>query len=123
MENLFSLRDPEQHASLRRRIGGLYANTSVKDFEQNVDASVTIFLRSLAGQMQDGVTSIDMAKWMHLYAYDCLSQVNVSQPLGFMEIGGDVKDKNGLGYIEAADTIFYMVGLVCLWSPCRNIES
>lgn len=112
MENMFSLRDIEQHASLRRRIGGLFAKTSVKDLEPNVDICVSYFLQRLAEQTNDGVVTIDMAKWMHFYAYDCLSQINLSKALGFMEIGGDVMDKNGLGYIEAADMIFYMVGLV-----------
>ncbi|KAJ4413456.1 hypothetical protein N0V82_008530 [Gnomoniopsis sp. IMI 355080] len=123
MENMFSLRDIEQHASLRRRIGCLFANTSVKDLESNVDLSVNYFLRWLAEQTKDGVATIDMAKWMHFYAYDCLSQINVSKSLGFMEIGDDVKDKNGLGYIEAAGTIFYMVGLFTLKEVEARIAS
>ncbi|KAI1463443.1 benzoate 4-monooxygenase cytochrome P450 [Daldinia caldariorum] len=106
LENLFSLRDVQRHATLRRNIGGLYTKAAVKDFEPQVDSCIELFMRQLADKTKDGPTTLDMSLWLHLFAYDCLSEMNVSKKLGFLERGQDVN-----GTIESADKIFFMVGL------------
>lgn len=105
LENLFSIRDVQYHASLRKNIGGLYTKSAVKEFEPQIASCVALFLQRV-GEEKD--KPLDMSLWLHLYAYDCLGDVNVSEKLGFLEQGSDVD-----GMIEAADRIFYMVGLVC----------
>lgn len=67
-------------------------------------------MRQLADKTRDGPVTLDMSVWLHLFAYDCLSEINVSKKLGFLERGQDVG-----GTIESSDKIFFMVGLVCLW--------
>ncbi|KAL7624947.1 hypothetical protein AAE478_004161 [Parahypoxylon ruwenzoriense] len=106
LENLFSLKDVQRHATLRRNIGGLYTKTSVKGFEPQVDSCIDLFMRQLADRTRDGPAKLDMSLWLHLFAYDCLSEINVSKKLGFLDRGKDVG-----GTIESADKIFYMVGL------------
>ncbi|KAG8159162.1 hypothetical protein KVR01_010823 [Diaporthe batatas] len=107
LENLFSLRDVQRHATLKRNIGGLYTRTAVKDFEPNIDRCVSLFLGQLAERTKpNGHVTLDMSLWLHLYAFDCLSAVNLSKPLGFLESGQDVKSMIG-----SADQIFVLVGL------------
>ncbi|KAI2768408.1 benzoate 4-monooxygenase cytochrome P450 [Daldinia loculata] len=106
LENLFSLRDVQRHATLKRNIGGLYTKSAVKDFEPQVDSCIDLFMRQLADKTRDGPVTLDMSVWLHLFAYDCLSEINVSKKLGFLERGQDVG-----GTIESSDKIFFMVGL------------
>jgi hypothetical protein len=109
LENLFSIRDVQYHARLRRNIGNLYTKTAAKDFEPLIDSSVELFVTRIDKLSKDGLVTLDMALWLHLYAYDSLAQVNVSKRLGFLEAGQDVD-----GMIAAANKIFYMVGLVSI---------
>ena len=104
LENLFSTRDPHYHASLRKNIAGLYTKSAVKEFEPQIGECVALFLRRMK---EEQAKSLDMSSWLHFYAYDCLSEVNVSQKIGFLEHGRDMN-----GWIEAADKVFLAVGLV-----------
>ncbi|KAI1389365.1 benzoate 4-monooxygenase cytochrome P450 [Hypoxylon trugodes] len=106
LENLFSLRDAQRHATLKRNIGGLYTKTAVRDFEPHIDSCIDLFMKQLAERTRDGPTELNMSVWLHLFAYECLSEINVSKKLGFLEQGKDVN-----GTIESSDKIFYMVGL------------
>ncbi|KAF2971588.1 hypothetical protein GQX73_g1920 [Xylaria multiplex] len=107
LENLFSLRDAPRHLSLKRNIGGLYTKAAVKDFESKIDSCVKLFIQQLADRTKDGAARLDMSLWLHLFAFDCLSEVNVSKKLGFLESGKDVND-----IIKSSDKIFYLVGLL-----------
>ncbi|KAI0902791.1 cytochrome P450 oxidoreductase [Ustulina deusta] len=106
LENLFSLRDVSRHAMLRRNIGGLYTKASVAGFETKINDCVTLFMTQLADRTKAGSTKMDMSLWLHLLAFDCLGEINVSKNLGLLESGQDVN-----GFIEASDKIFYIVGL------------
>ena len=109
--NLFSIQDVNYHTSLKKNIGGLYTKAAVRDFEPQIDSCVHLFLDQLGGHCKDGPTTIDMSLWLHLFAFDCLGEVNVSKMFGFLKQGQDVR-----GMIAAADQIFRMVGLVG-WPP------
>jgi hypothetical protein len=108
LENLFSLRDTQRHTTLKRTIGGFYTKTAVKDFESKIDTCVGLFMSKLGEHVGSEALELDMSMWLHLFAYDCLSEINVSERLGFLEEGKDVGGK-----IASADSIFYLVGLVC----------
>lgn len=108
LENLFSLRDAKRHTTLRRNIGAIYKKSVVWDLEPNIDRCVDEFLRQLAERTDHGPTNLNMSLWLHLFAFDCLSEVNVSKQLGFLQRGQDVEDM-----ICSSDKIFAMVGLVC----------
>ena len=81
----------------------------MKDFESSIDSCIHLFLQRLKESSQDGIHTLDMSLWLHLFAYDCLGEINISKKFGFMEKGRDVD-----GMIQAADKIFWMVGLVCV---------
>lgn len=107
LENLFSLRDANRHAALKRAIGGLYKKSVVVDLEPNIDRCIGEFLRQLGKRTERGPADLDMSFWLHLFAFDCLGEVNVSKQLGFLQRGQDVEDMIG-----SSDKIFAMVGLV-----------
>ena len=107
MENLFSIRNVDYHACLRRNIGHLYTRAAVQDFEPQIDRCTEIFVNRMHELTSQGSATLDMSLWLHLYAYDCLGEVNVSKRFGFMERGTDVD-----GMIKAANKIFLMVGIV-----------
>lgn len=106
-DNLFSLRDTQQHAILKRNIGGLYTKASVSDFQPNIDHCVDLFLKQVGARTEHGPAVFDMSLWLHLFAFDALGGMNVSKPLGFLETGEDVE-----AMIGTYDKIFMMVGLV-----------
>lgn len=106
-QRIFSLRDAKRHATLRRTIGGSYKKSSVEDLEPNIDRCVNEFLRQLGERTEHGPTNLDMSLWLHLFAFDCLSEVKVWKQLGFLQGGQDVEDM-----IWSADKTFAMVGLV-----------
>lgn len=64
-------------------------------------------MSQLAKLSKERPATLDMSLWLHLFAFDCLGEVNLSRKIGFLEGGRDVG-----GMIAAADRIFYMVGLV-----------
>ncbi|KAJ2983966.1 hypothetical protein NUW58_g6157 [Xylaria curta] len=106
LENLFSLRDAPRHAALRRNIGGLYTKAAVADFESKIDDCVMLFMKQLTNRTRIEPAKLDMSLWLHLLAFDCLGEINVSKKLGLLETGRDVN-----GFIETSDKIFYIVGL------------
>lgn len=114
---MFSLRDVQRHATLKRNIGGLYTKTAVKEFEPNVDRCVDALLRQLAEKTKlgSGSTVLDMSFWLHLFAFEILSEVNTSKKLGFLDRGEDVNDMIG-----SADKIFLLVGLVSTFVPFES---
>lgn len=75
-------------------------------------------MKQLADRTKDGAANFDMSTWLHLFAFECLSEINVSKKLGFLERGQDV-----YSMIESADKIFHVVGIVCMppavFVPCR----
>ncbi|RAL13169.1 cytochrome P450 [Aspergillus homomorphus CBS 101889] len=107
LENLFSIRDVNHHATLRKNLGSLYTKGAVRSLEPLVDSCVDLFIHRLRDLCKHGPATVDMSLWLHLYAYDSLAEVNVSQKLGFLQKGDDVG-----GMIGAANRIFYMVGLL-----------
>lgn len=105
--NLFSIQNVDYHASLRKNIGGLYTKAAVNDFEPQIDRCINLFMRQLDKLSKDNLVILDMSLWLHLFAFDCLAEVNVSKTFGFIEQGQDVR-----GMIAAADKIFRIVGLI-----------
>ena len=105
--HLFSIQDQSYHASLKRNIAGLYTKVAVRDFEEPIDRCTALFMDQLSNIAKDGPATLNMSLWLHLYAFDCLGEINVSKRFGFLETGTDVR-----GMIAAADRILHMTGLV-----------
>ena len=79
----------------------------MKDFEPQIENCVDLLVKRLGEVNNHGSAALNMSLWLHLYAYDSLAEVNLSEKMGFLETGEDVD-----GYIAAADRVFFMVGLV-----------
>ncbi|PHH64517.1 hypothetical protein CDD81_4296 [Ophiocordyceps australis] len=106
--NLFSVRDVKYHSSLKKVIGGLYTKTAVLDLESKIDTCVEMFANQLRNRTRnDGPTNVDMSLWVHLFSFDCLGELNVSEKFGFLDAG---RDFNGL--IQGSDKILFKTGLL-----------
>lgn len=66
---------------------------------------------------KEGPATLDMSLWVHLFAFDCLGDINLSKRFGFMETGKDVRNM-----IATADKILHMTGLVSIvWMLTRSL--
>ncbi|THV48370.1 hypothetical protein BGAL_0252g00020 [Botrytis galanthina] len=104
--HLFSIQDVQYHSTLKKNIAGLYTKTAVLDLEPRIDSCVELFVNRISELSSNGHVNLDMSLWPHLYAFDCLGEINVSKKFGFLESGTDVR-----GMIAAADRILHMTGL------------
>ncbi|KAK4979473.1 hypothetical protein LTR66_004281 [Elasticomyces elasticus] len=84
--DLFAERNEKLHGTQRRLISRPYAMESLKELEPYVDDAVDRFM----GHMQDreGET-VDMGKWVQLFAFDIIGEVTFSKPFGFMDVAAD----------------------------------
>ncbi|KAF7957208.1 hypothetical protein EAE96_002799 [Botrytis aclada] len=104
--HLFSVQDVQYHSTLKKNIAGVYTKTAVLDLEPRIDSCVELFVNRISKLNSNGHVNLDMSLWPHLYAFDCLGEINVSKKFGFLESGTDVR-----GMIAAADLILHMTGL------------
>ncbi|KAF7862479.1 hypothetical protein EAF04_007352 [Stromatinia cepivora] len=104
--HLFSIQDIQYHNALKKNIAGLYTKNGVLDLEPRIDSCVELFTDRLTQLSFSGPIDLDMSLWLHLFAFDCLGEVNVSKKFGFLESGTDIR-----GMIAAADRILHMTGL------------
>lgn len=102
------MRDVSYHSSLKKVIGGLYTKAAVLDLESKIDTCVEMFTNQLRKRTQDdGPTNVDMSLWVHLFAFDCLGELNVSKKFGYLDTGRDFN-----GFIEGSDKVLIKTGLV-----------
>ena len=107
MYHLFSIQDTSYHASLKKTIAGLYTKSAVRDFEPHIDNCTMLLMRRLSEISRDTTAVVNISLWLHLFAFDCLGEINVWKKFGFLESGTDVRNM-----IAAADRRLYMTGLV-----------
>ncbi|RYC62500.1 hypothetical protein CHU98_g3725 [Xylaria longipes] len=105
--NLFSAQDVNYHSSLKKRIGGLYTKAAVLGLEPKIDDCVRVFTQKMETLVpSDSTIRLDMSSWIHLFAFDCLGELNASKKFGFLENGQDIN-----GMIEGSDRILIKTGL------------
>ncbi|KAF1978048.1 cytochrome P450 [Bimuria novae-zelandiae CBS 107.79] len=104
--NLFSVQDVHYHAKLKRAIGSLYTKSVVLELEPRIDDTIKLFMKCLAKRTANGPTELDIYLWLHLFAFDSLGDLNLSERFGFLEKGQDVR-----GMIETANRILHITGL------------
>ncbi|KAI0446170.1 benzoate 4-monooxygenase cytochrome P450 [Xylaria telfairii] len=105
--NLFSARDVDYHSSLKKRVGSLYTKTAVLSLEAKINGCVRLFTQKLETLVPSHSTvRLDMSLWVHLFAFDCLGELNASKKFGFLENGSDIN-----GMIEGSDRILIKTGL------------
>ena len=106
-ENLFSLQDSAHHAALKKSIAPLYTKNQILNYESRVDSCTTLFITKLGQICAEGPKQLDIAWWLHAYAFDSLSEINMSKKLGFLETGTDVGHMMAVG-----KKILHLTGLV-----------
>ncbi|KAI0855798.1 benzoate 4-monooxygenase cytochrome P450 [Xylaria cubensis] len=105
--NMFSTQDVNYHSSLKKRVGGLYTKAAVLRLEPKIDGCVSMFTRKIETLVpKDATIRLDMSLWVHLFAFDCLGELNVSKKFGFLESGRDIN-----GMIEGSDRALIKTGL------------
>ncbi|KAI0114132.1 benzoate 4-monooxygenase cytochrome P450 [Nemania sp. FL0031] len=106
--NLFSVRDVNYHSTLKKTVAGLYTKAAVLGLEPKINDCVKLFTERMERVVSDdGPTRMDMSQWVHLFAFDCLGELNASKKFGFLESGQDIK-----GMIEGSDRILIKTGLM-----------
>ncbi|KAK5060098.1 hypothetical protein LTR84_009982 [Exophiala bonariae] len=110
----FADRNVKRHADTRRRLQGLYAMSSVSQYEKFVDQTTEVLLSrmdDLAGNAQ----TINMTFWLQYYAFDVIGNITFSTPFGFLEKGEDID--NILVALENNLLYSTLVGIFPEWHP------
>lgn len=109
--NLFALRDPSLHATMRRKVAAMFSMSSLVSYEPYVDHCVDLFYDRLQKFAAQG-TMINLGSWMQYFAFDAVSMITVcpnlmhnsveaalliyqlqfGTRLGFLNKGEDVED-------------------------------
>ncbi|KAF2656504.1 cytochrome P450 [Lophiostoma macrostomum CBS 122681] len=104
--DIFAGRDVKVHAQQRKMVARAYAMETLKELEVYVDKMLNVFKRKMdenAGQ------SVDMARWMQLFAFDTIGEITWSTNFGFMEAS---KDDGTFSTIRAVGSSGSWLGVV-----------
>lgn len=88
--NLFSTRDEEFHAKLRRCVNHAFSMSTLLSYEPLVNSSTAFFLDQTAKRFAHTGEKIDFAHWLQYYAFDVIGELAWSKRLGFVENNADV---------------------------------
>ncbi|OTA56064.1 putative cytochrome P450 [Hypoxylon sp. EC38] len=89
--NLFSMRDPKLHATMRRKVASMYSMSSLVSYEPHVDHCVELFCGKLE-KMASSKSSINLGNWLQFFAFDTVSMITFGERLGFLDHGEDVEN-------------------------------
>lgn len=85
----FADRDEKHHASRRRLVNNMYAMSSILESEPYINDCTELFVTKLEG-MADGKTSIDLGRYLQLYAFDVIGELYFGFKFGLIEAGKDL---------------------------------
>ncbi|KAK4493587.1 hypothetical protein PRZ48_015254 [Zasmidium cellare] len=86
---LFSARDKNIHAYLRKRVSSAYTMSSMLRYEEYIQECLDVMLQKLKKHAQAG-NDVDMAKWAGYLAFDIIGTLGYGAPLGMLETESDV---------------------------------
>lgn len=86
MHSTFSTQDPVYHKGLRAQVASIYSMSNIKKMESAADECAVVFMKAL--QELEG-QPIDIAAWLHWYAFDVIANITFRRTFGFMEAKGD----------------------------------
>ncbi|KAI6347078.1 hypothetical protein MCOR30_000395 [Pyricularia oryzae] len=90
--NLFSLRDPAEHARQKRPVAKHYSLAGTLALQPHVDDTIRLLRRSLDERYMgaDGFgEGFDLGEWVKMYAWDVIGQVTFSKHFGYLSSGRD----------------------------------
>lgn len=111
---IFADRDVKRHAETRRRLQGLYAMSSVSQYEVFVDQTTEVLLSRL-GDLASKPQVINMSFWLQCYAFDVIGNITFSRPFGFLEAGKDID--NIMAALDSNLIYSTLVGIFPEWHP------
>ncbi|KAK5702374.1 hypothetical protein LTR17_022371 [Elasticomyces elasticus] len=89
MSSMFSVRDPAQHAALRRPVAQKFSMSSMKAMEPFADECNEIFINAMK---ELEAQKVDLSTWLQWYAFDVISALTFHRRFGFMEERRDVEN-------------------------------
>ncbi|KAL8782626.1 MAG: hypothetical protein Q9213_005213 [Squamulea squamosa] len=90
---LFSSTDPKWHKNVRKAVNPFFTVSAVTAYEAYVEKTIRTFVREMDQRFadRDGPDgSVDLHSWLEYYAFDSISELTYSKPLGFTENGRDM---------------------------------
>ncbi|RFU26581.1 hypothetical protein B7463_g9752, partial [Scytalidium lignicola] len=81
--NLFVERDPQRHASDRRKVASLYSTTHLLSMEDPVVHCIEN-LETVMERFAASGESFNMQHWLQRFAFDCISMITLSKSFGFL---------------------------------------
>ncbi|KAH7931071.1 high nitrogen upregulated cytochrome P450 monooxygenase 2 [Leucogyrophana mollusca] len=93
--SLISSRDPQRHAQLRKPWNKAFANSPLKDYEELMVHRALQLIEELQGlcqQQPDGVSHVDIARWINFFSFDFMGDLAFNGGFELMRDG----DKDGL---------------------------
>ncbi|KID94024.1 benzoate 4-monooxygenase cytochrome P450, partial [Metarhizium majus ARSEF 297] len=87
--NIISMRDDALHAVIRSKMAGGYSGKEVDRLEPKVDSSVQNLVRLLDSYVRDG-RPFDLARKIHFFALDVISELAFGEPFGDLTTDSDV---------------------------------
>ena len=75
-QSLFTTQNNDHNNWRRRQVHPLYQLGALTNIEFQVDNMISVFLAKME-EFASSETVIDMAKWLHFYAFDCTGALTV----------------------------------------------
>ncbi|KAI0130268.1 cytochrome P450 [Xylariales sp. AK1849] len=97
VEHLASVRDAKVHGQMRKAVAVAYSGDAVAKYEARMTDTLRHLLERLDGESAGGVSDVNLGVWLRYYMSDVAGNVTYSEPLGYLEQGGDAK-----GLIESS---------------------
>ncbi|KAI1861857.1 hypothetical protein JX265_009360 [Neoarthrinium moseri] len=87
--NIFSMKDPKEHARQRRPIDKFYTMKGILSLEDHVNDMVGKLCSEIDSRFAKQGVVCDLGEWIGFYAWDVVGKVTFSQPFGYMQHGRD----------------------------------
>ncbi|KAK2598896.1 hypothetical protein QQS21_005638 [Conoideocrella luteorostrata] len=107
-------------------MGFLYTTIAVSGLRFHLDDCIKLFISKTNEIIGIKASApVDLAAWLHYYAFDSLGAVNFSQMLGFMESGTDV---DGIYHLEHDQMMYFAVrgqitAIERLWAKVKALAT
>ncbi|KAK4937742.1 hypothetical protein LTR10_021687 [Elasticomyces elasticus] len=92
LPNLFSTRNDELHANMKRPVAHIYSMSSMVTFEPYVDHCSKLFFSRLDELYVSTGDDCDLGEWLQWYAMDVIAELTFGKMFGCLAVGGDVGD-------------------------------
>ncbi|KIW74034.1 hypothetical protein PV04_02102 [Phialophora macrospora] len=90
--SLVAMTDETQHAKSKRLIAHAYSLSTLVEYEELVDRTTDVFLKTLEDRFASGIETLDLGRYLQFFAFDVIGELTFSRRLGFIEQGVDVNN-------------------------------